>query len=152
MLHQGRVGRRGWTLVGVLLTCLLIGAPAAHAAFTSSVRAGALSVSTFQLAMPTGFTVTPSCTVNGQGSGKYRISVKVTGTGFAPKATHYVLTVSDDTGVRFTSDLLPGATTTYAPSGGQPSANWSYTIRSEYRVPATGVVWKSNSPPITVPC
>jgi hypothetical protein len=137
--------------VGVLLACLLIGSPAAHAAFTSTIRAGILTFNTFQLATPTGFTVTPTCTANGAGSGKYRISVKVTGAG-PPKATHYVLTVSDDTGVRFTSDLAPGATTTFAPSSGQPSGNWSYTIRSEYRVSATGVVWKSSSPPITNPC
>lgn len=143
---MGHVNRGGWiALAGALLACLLIGATAAHAAFTSSVRAGTLAVSTIQLATPTGFAVDAFCIPSGK-SGKSNVSVTVTGSGTAPRATDYVLTVADETGVRYTSDLKSGATTTYAPTSGPPSAKWSYIIRSEFRVQATGIIWKSNSP------
>lgn len=148
--HQRCVGRRGRiTLIGGILACLLIGAPAAHAAFTSTIRAGNLAVGTHQLATPTGNTVIPLCIPNGS-SGKSRVSVTVSGYGTVPKATHYVLTVSDETGVRYTADLKPGVPTVYAPTSGAPSTTWNYSISAQYRVPSTGVIWKSNTPAIRI--
>jgi hypothetical protein len=88
-----------------------------------------MAVSTFQLTTPTGFDVAKSCRANGA-SGKSRVSVKVTGSGTAPRATDYVLTVSDESGIRYTTG--------------------TYAIKSEYRVKSTGVTWKSKTEPIKI--
>jgi hypothetical protein len=106
-----------------------------------------MAVSTFQLTTPTGFDVAKSCRANGA-SGKSRVSVKVTGSGTAPRATDYVLTVSDESGIRYTTDLKANVTTTYEPN--TASTTWTYAIKSEYRVKSTGVTWKSKTEPIKI--
>ena len=130
-------------LAGAIAASLIAGAPAANAVFTRTVNAGTMAVGTHTLAAPTGNAVVPQCTPNGQ-TGKYRLTVTVTGHGTVPKATHYVLTLRDAAGVA-------QSTTTLTPVGTDSTSNatkgWGYTIDAQYRTAST--TWSSTSTPIT---
>lgn len=142
-----RIGRRGQVLlVGVMMACLMVGAPAANAVFTRTLNAGTTSVGTYTLASPTGNAVTVTCTPNG-GSGKFRLTITVVSHGVVAKANNYVLVVKDSTGLAASPVTLnPGGTYT-APS---PGNKWTYSIDAQYKVPGTGYAWSSTPNPVTV--
>ncbi len=128
-------------LTGAVAVCLLAGAPAANAVFSRTVNAGTMSVGA-RLAVPTGNAVTAFCTLNGS-SGKYRVTIAVTGRGTVPRATGYILTVKDSTGaVRYTADLASGVAA-WA-STGAPASGWSYTIDAQYKASPTST-WTSTA-------
>ncbi|GAC1602479.1 MAG: hypothetical protein NVS3B6_13130 [Pseudarthrobacter sp.] len=66
------------------------------------------------------------------------------------RVNRYILT--DESGVPTDIEVKPdmsGKPLVYAPEG-TPSLSWSYSIRAEYLVDSTGVVWKSNTPTIKI--
>lgn len=143
-----RGGRRGQILLaGVLAACLLTGAPAANAVFSRTLNAGTTTMGTYKLASPTGNTVSVTCTPNGGGSGKFRLTITVTNHGTVAKANNYVLNVKDSAGLAASPvTLSPGGTYT-APS---PGAKWTYSIDAQYIVPGTSYAWTSTPNPVTV--
>lgn len=143
-----RGGRRGQILLaGALAACLLAGAPAANAVFTRTLNAGTATMGTYKLASPTGNTVSVTCTPNGGGSGKFRLTITVTNHGTVAKANNYVLNVKDSAGLAAAPvTLSPGGTYT-APS---PGAKWTYSIDAQYVVPGTSYTWSSTPNPVTV--
>ena len=143
-----RGGRRGQILLaGFLAACLLTGAPAANAVFTRTLNAGTTTMGTYKLASPTGNTVSVTCTPNGGGSGKFRLTITVTNHGTVAKANNYVLNVKDSAGLAASPvTLSPGGTYT-APS---PGTKWTYSIDAQYIVPGTSYAWTSTPNPVTV--
>lgn len=142
------IGRRGQImLAGVLAVCLLTGAPAANAVFTRTLNAGTTTVGTYTLASPTGNDVRPLCTTNGNGSGKYKLTLTVVSYGPVAKANNYVMTVKDSTGLVIGTVQLSQTNTYTAPGAG---SRWTYSIDAQYKVPGTSNVWTSAPNPVTV--
>jgi hypothetical protein len=163
--HRALIAR-----AGILLCCLLVGGPAAQAAFTGSASAGALTAGAHKLAAPTRDT-TAKCDATGN-SGKYRLEIDVFSHGTVPKASHYVLTVVEPNGTkRYTEDLTPAEEDKSKPAGEHKSkpagtvqwsyelktagpGQWSYSIDAQYRVPGSTNIWTSDSTQssVTVNC
>ena len=143
-----RIGRRGQLLLaGVLAAFLMVGAPAANAVFTRTLNAGTTSIGTYKLSSPAGNEVTVTCTVNGGGSGKFRLTITVVNHGIVAKANNYVLVVKDSSGLAASPvTLTPGGSYT-APS---PGSSWTYSIDAQYKVPGTSYVWSSAPNAVTV--
>ncbi|NSX37179.1 hypothetical protein HTS88_12295 [Pseudarthrobacter oxydans] len=130
------------------LACLLIGAPAAHAVFTTS-STSAMTASALVLAAPAGNTASTSCSPIGN-SGKHRLSISVTSHGTVPRATNYVLRVKDPAGTtQAIVDLTPGG---YFQAGAAAGGWWTYSIEAQYQVPGSTNVWTSTAPQLSVYC
>lgn len=143
-----RTLRRGLMPAAALLACLMAGAPAAHAVFTSRASS-AMTASAHVLAAPAGNQVTTSCSPIGN-SGKHRLAITVTSHGTVPRATNYVLRVKDPSGAtRASIDLTPGG---YFQDGAAGGGWWTYSIEAQYRVPGTTNAWTSNAPQTSVYC
>lgn len=148
-MNQKTKLRRGLGPAGVgLLACLLAGGPAANATFTSSTTA-TMTASSHVMAAPAGNTVSTGCSPIGN-SGKHRLSISVTSHGTEPRATNYVLKVTDPSGaVKATIDLTPGGTFQDSTANG---GWWTYSIEAQYRVPGSTNVWTSNGPQASIYC
>jgi len=146
-MGAARIRARGaGALVILVLSCLLVGVPSAHAAFSATARSG-FTASALVLAAPTA-SISPDCSPVGN-SGKFRPRITVTQYGPVPRANGYVLTVTDPNGQRTIVDL--SVSSTYSSDqiyGGQ----WTYAVQSQYRVPGTSNVWASRTDPKTLSC
>ncbi|MEW1939969.1 hypothetical protein AB0299_02705 [Pseudarthrobacter sp. NPDC080037] len=133
-------------MLALLLSLLLVGVPAAHAAFTASTSSG-FTAGALRLATPSSST-TASCSQIGS-SGKYRLSITVNSVGTVPRATAYVLVVTDPTGVIYT---INPATNGYS-SQTAGAGTWTYFVQAQYQVSGTTNVWKSRTAsPASVTC
>jgi hypothetical protein len=142
--------RRRVTLAGALLACLLIGAPAAHAAFTSSTAAS-MKASTYVLAAPTVSGLAATCKEVG-GSGKFRLQISLTSYGKVYRANGYVIRMVSPTGIvtdwDITSSIQPYDSGT---SNTVERGVWGYSVEAQYRASKTNV-WSSTAVPLTITC
>lgn len=138
-MGAGRNHTRGASALLVLLCCLFVGAPAAHAVFTARAGSG-FTASTLTLANPTSLISTP-CSAIGN-SGKFRPTITVSRYGTVPRANAYFLVVSDPTGQVTTIDL--SVTNTYS-SNQSYGGTWTYYVQAQYQVPGSTNAWKSRA-------
>lgn len=137
---------------GALVAGLLVGAPAAHAAFNTTVTA-TMKTSAHTMAVPVGNTVAASCEPIG-GSGKYRLWISVSGHGTVARANNYVLRMVSPSGTVTDTDLKSGsaAYNSGSSSGAEPGT-WTYSIEAQYQVPGSTNVWTSTTAvPSTINC
>jgi hypothetical protein len=145
--------RRRVTLAGALLACLLIGAPAAHAAFTSSTTAS-MKASTYVLAAPTVSGQSATCGQVGH-SGKWHLLISLTSHGEVTRANGYVIRMVSPTGVvtdwDITSSIQPYDSGT---SNTVERGVWKYSVEAQYQVqlPGSTNVWSSTAVPLTITC
>lgn len=143
---------RGWTAgAGLVLLAFLVAAgPAAHAVFTSVVRATGFTVSTHSLAAPVGNVVVATCTPVGN-SGKHRLDIVVTSHGNVPKANAYVLVATDPSGQESSPvTLAPGGRYSSSSAAG---GKWTYSVEARFNVPGSTNFWRSSTPsPYSIYC
>ena len=152
MKDRVKRSRRLWTIsLAALAAGLLIGAPAAQAAFTTNA-VDAVLASTYTMTAPTGNSVSASCDQVGS-SGKYRLRISITATGSDVRANYYVLRLISPTGSVTEVELVAGAAQ-YDSGGAQGVARgtWKYSIESQYRVPNSTTIWSSSAIPSTIVC
>jgi hypothetical protein len=139
--------------IGTLVAGLILAGPAANATFASAVTA-TMTAGTHTMAGPTGDRVAASCEPIGN-SGKYRLSISVTGHGTVPRATNYILRIEAPgnviTDIPLTNgagDYEPGASRGEAAGPGE----YRYSVEAQYRVPDSTNVWTSAAVQLSVTC
>ncbi|MFF1252662.1 hypothetical protein ACFVYC_09220 [Pseudarthrobacter sp. NPDC058329] len=141
-------GRTITAVMLLLLSCLIAGAPAAHAFFTSAATAK-LTAGTHILAAPADNIITATCLPLGN-SGKHRLDIIVVSHGTVPKANAYALTITDPSNNKVTRDLT--TTVRGYSSNSAASGTWEYAVEAQYQVPDTTNAWSSSSQPLRISC
>jgi hypothetical protein len=137
IVGAGRNRTRGASaLLVLLLSLLVVGVPAAHAAFTASARSG-FTASALVLVSPSA-SISPACTSIGS-SGKYRLNLTVSTVGSVPRANAYVLIATDPSGTSYAVNPASSGYSSQTASAGK----WTYYVQAQYQVPGTTNVWKS---------